>query len=77
MVPKKAMAVGSYAVATTKVESQCPHISGGVGGDMSAEEKHIDSVLRKRDKGDFNFLPNFVVAVCNDGELHRRLRPAI
>ncbi|KAJ7895217.1 hypothetical protein B0H14DRAFT_3634951 [Mycena olivaceomarginata] len=43
MVPKKAMAAGSYAVATTKVESQCPHISGGVGGDMSAEEKHIDS----------------------------------
>ncbi|KAJ7835000.1 hypothetical protein B0H14DRAFT_2590589 [Mycena olivaceomarginata] len=33
MVPKKAMAAASYAVATTKVESQCPHLSGGVGGD--------------------------------------------
>jgi hypothetical protein len=59
MVPKKAMAAASYAVATTKVEPQCPHLSGGVGGDMSAEEKHIDSFLRKRDKGDFNFLTKF------------------
>jgi hypothetical protein len=59
MVPKKAMAAASYAVATTKVESQCPHLSGGVGGDMSAEEKHVDSVLRKGDKGNFNFLTKF------------------
>jgi hypothetical protein len=59
IVPKEAMAAASYAVATTKVESQCPHLSGGVGGDMSAKEKHIDSVLRKRDEGDFKFLTKF------------------
>jgi hypothetical protein len=59
MVPKKAMAAASYAMATTKVESLCSHLSGGVGGDMIAEEKHINSVLRKRDKCDFNILTKF------------------
>jgi hypothetical protein len=59
IVPKEAMAAVSYAVATTKVESQYPHLSGGIGGDMSGEEKHIDSVLCKRDKGDFIFLTRF------------------
>ncbi|KAJ7846052.1 hypothetical protein B0H14DRAFT_2584343 [Mycena olivaceomarginata] len=55
VVPKKAMAAAS--------SSRNAHIFRECWGDMGAEEKHINPVLRKRDKGDFNFLTN-LLSLC-------------